>query len=178
MTDKKLEQSIAYVLRRQPIEILRLVKLIYLSDYIYSRTFGKKESFTGDYVREKFGPLPSNFYPVFNEMKRKGVVDRDGNIVTLKKQVATTALTKEEIACLDKILRDFSGVTTSKVMKTAYSTEPMKKIEALEISLSGEKLIGEEIDFGEAEEHPLFTNDDVDISFMSNPEFVANLKDA
>ena len=178
MTDKKLEQSIVYVLKKQPVEILRLVKLIYLSDYIYSKTFGHKKSFTGAYVREKWGPMPTNFYPVFNDMKRRGIVGRDGNVVTLKKNSPTNLLSEEELACLDKVLRDFEDISTNKVMKTAYGTEPMLKIIELETSLSGEKLVGEEIDFKEIEPNPLLVDQNLDISFMDNPEFIANLKDA
>jgi uncharacterized phage-associated protein len=174
--NQKLEQAIAYVLKEQPTNILRVVKLIYLADYLYAKSFGNKKPFTGNYYREKFGPLQPSLYPVLNNMYKENVVERTGNTLKLKKNIRIDKLNEEEIACLDKVLRDFSDVSTDKLLKVAYATEPMKKIEEMETAIN-DKLLYQEIDFDATKKHPLLENSDLDTRFMDSPEFLANLRD-
>lgn len=178
-SNPKLEIAIEYILQKSPLEIMRLAKLLYLSDYLYATTFGKKESITGPYVREKYGPIPEDFYSVINTMTRAGLIRRDGNIITLEKSTnGATHLSEEEIACLDKILRDFTDQPLNRVLKVAYATEPMEKILAEEKAMSAEKgLVGKEIVFSGVKVHPLMDEEEIDLTFMDTPEFSDNLKD-
>jgi hypothetical protein len=175
---QKLEAAIIYILKNQPIEILRLAKFVYLSDYLFAMTFGENKPITGNYYREKFGPVPNAFYVAINELLAEKIIDRTGNIITLKKDIAIKALSDEEIACLDKVIRDFKDVSISKLLKAAYSTEPMLKMQEREAALNVDKLVGEPITFENTKKHPLFDDDQLDIRFMCTPEFQTNLSDA
>ena len=177
----KLETAIVYILDKRPLEIMRLAKFLYLSDYLFAKSFGKKKSMTGNYVREKYGPIPEYFYPTINFMVHSGTIRRDGNTMTLVKPVeakASASLDDQELACLDKIVRDFSDKDLNEVLKTAYATEPMEKILEDEVAMDVEKgLVGKEISFSDIETHPLLDEEEIDTSFMDTPEFQANLQE-
>lgn len=169
----KLEQSIAYLLSKQPsesMEILRLAKYLYLADYIFAKTFGKRKPFTGGYSRFKLGPVPLCYYNALENLKKDNL-SKNGNVITLDK-IPKIELKEEEVACLDKVIDDFKDKTTTQVLNVAYSTEPMGKILEAENSLN-QILNFEKIDFEDTiEPHPLLQNNEkLDVSFTDTDEF-------
>ena len=176
----KLENTILYILQHQPnkeMAILRLAKYLYLSDYLFAKSFGGKETFTGSYSRYEYGPVPTEFYPAIRTLISLGSIDRNGNIISLLKTDENYSLTKEEKACLDKIINDFANNSLSKVMKSAYATEPRVKILEQENSIGGEKLLGEEINFTDIKVHSLLAENDLDLSFMDSKAYKESIKD-
>lgn len=175
---KKLEEAIVYILSFNSIEILRLAKLLYLSDYMFAKTFGKHVGITGQYERMQYGPVPEYFYPVINDLTARGVIKREVNNITLLKPQGFEGLSEEEKACIDKVVADFFGLSLEKVMKVAYSTEPMVEILRDESTLDTEKgLVGLRIDFHKVPLHPLMEEADTDLSFMDTPEYQQSLVD-
>jgi hypothetical protein len=173
---QKTEDALIYVLSKGgSMEIMKLAKLLYLSDYLYAKTFGAQQSFMGGHARFEFGPVPKKFYPIYDQLVAKGIIKRSDNMVSLVRERETPRLNEEEIACLDKTLEEFKGIRLSKVKEAAYRTEPMITLQEKEKTLGSQKLMYEKMDFNLIPTHPLFQNDDVDISFMDDPEFQKNL---
>lgn len=160
------------------MEILRVVKMLYLADYLYAKTFGNREGFTGIYTRYEHGPVPQKFYDNYNQLLQDGTIHRNGNILESNTRIPSDALTEQEIACLDKILNDFSSTSINKLLKVAYATEPMEKIIEKETQMGVNRaLLWADINFDEIHLHPLMDNADIDTSFMDSPEFSKTLDD-
>lgn len=176
-TSAKLTSSLLYVLSEGgSMEIMRLGKLLYLTDYLYAKTFGNKSGFMGGHARFEFGPLPGSFYPTFNHLLEKHAIARNGNIISLTSETDTSVLDEKELACLDKVIEDFKGLSLNKVKKAAYATEPMVSIQEEEARQKIDKMLYAKMDFNDIDVHPLLDNADLDTSFMEDPEFQKNLR--
>jgi len=175
--NKKIRASLLYILRNAgDMEIMRLAKLLYLSDYLFVKTFGNHQGFLDGHLRFKHGPVPKGFYDVLRELYKTGDVTRDVYFIRLKKHhEVVSELNEEEIACIDKVLEEFKGHSLTEVKKAAYYTEPMVNIQKKEEHLNGLKMLNARMDFNLIKKHPLFDNDDLDISFMNDPEFQKTL---
>jgi len=177
---KILEKTVVYLIKNQPnqqIGILRLAKYLFLADYLYAKTFGNGETFTGAYTRYQKGPVPARFYDVLTELKTEGIVNRVGNTILItQKNISMPALPEKEKACLDKVLNDFAQRPLNKVIDAAYSTEPMKELLEAENSL-GEILLWKNIEFSKTQKHALLQNDDLDTKFLDSEEYKQSLKD-
>ena len=175
---RKIVHTLVQILDLQSekrLEILRLAKLAYLSDYLYAKTFEKGKPFTGNYRRFTYGPVPNGFYDALDMLERQGVIKRVGNFIKLQKSVETS-LNKEEQACIEKAVDDFRSVSTARLLRIAYDTEPMKEIQEKETAL-GTKLQYETVDFSLVEEHPLLKNlEKVDPSFIRSKEYLTTLE--
>lgn len=178
MSRAKLTAAIEYtLLNAGDMEIMRLAKFLYLADYTYAKTFGNKHGFIDEYQRYKYGPVPAEFYLVYNSLLQQAVIGRTGNIVTLIERPTTPPdLTEEEQACLDKIIQDFRGKSLNAVKETAYSTEPMVDIVDEEARLGSGILEFKKMDFSNVQVHPLMQPVDDDLSFMESDAFKDNLK--
>ena len=173
----KLRASILYILSSTSgIEIMKLAKILYLSDYLFAKTFGNKHGFMGGHKRFEFGPVPDGFYPVYNELDSEGIVVKRINTVTLEKPQTIDGLSENEIACIDKTLEEYKHQSLNSVKTAAYETEPMKLVQQREASLGSTKLMYETMDFSSINLHPLFDNESVDTDFMNDPEFIKNLE--
>jgi|GEM_PF-2442709 len=172
-----LEKSILYILEHQPdneIAILRLAKYLYLSDYIYAKTFGDTKSFTGTYSRYKNGPVPVKFYEALDKLYSAGMAVRVGNTIKLNQTIQLNGFSEKEKACMEKVMADFARKSLSKVLEAAYSTEPMVEIIEQEQSI-GETLFWKTIDFHKIEKHPLMNLNDVDTSFLDSEEYKSSI---
>jgi uncharacterized phage-associated protein len=131
----------------------------------------------GGHERKTWGPVPTQFYPAFNDLESRGIVSKDAetHVVSTIKPQKVTWLNEEEIACLDKTLDEFGDLSIHRVKKIAYKTEPMVQMQAQERASGGAKLIDREMDFSTISRHPLFDADDVDLSFLEDPEFKKTL---
>ena len=176
-----LEKSMVYLIKHQPksqIGVLMLAKYLYLSDYVFAKTFGNKKTFTGAYTRLQKGPVPSGFYDALSSLTTKKIIKRVGHTILLSNNtVATPDISKEEKACLDKVINDFAGRSLKKVVDAAYSTEPMKNLIAEESSLGGEILLFQKLDFDKIRKHSLLENDKLDTSFIDSEEYKKSVKD-
>ena len=176
-----LEKTIIYLVKRQPkyqIGVLMLAKYLYLSDYVFAKTFGNKKTFTGTYTRLQKGPVPCGFYDALDSLDTKKIIKRVGNIVYLSNNaIAMPEMNKEEKACLDKIINDFAGTSLKKVVDAAYSTEPMKNLIAEENSLGGDILLFQKLDFEKIQKHALLENDRLDTNFIDSEEYKKSVKD-
>lgn len=157
------------------MEIMKLAKMLYLADYLYAKTFGHASGFMGGHARYDYGPVPVQFYPAFHSLTGEKILDREGNIVELKKDGNLSGLTEEELACLDSTLDEFKDKALGTVKNAAYRTEPMIEIQKEEEALGKGKLLWKEMDFSLINRHPLFSSDELDLSFMDDPEFKKNL---
>ena len=171
----KLEESIVYLLAQEEdgrMGILRLAKYLYLADYIFAKTFGKKQTFTGAYSRFNYGAVPVAFYNAINELKKDNI-RRDGNVITLVKGTRSLEkLSEKEKACLKKISLDFKGKVLKKVIDASYSTEPMKEIKAKEEAI-GEELTFEDLNFKGVQIHPLI-DDNIEVNKKEFEEYLKN----
>lgn len=167
-----------YVLQKAgDMEIMRLAKFLYLADYIFAKTFGNKHGFIDEHERFQYGPVPADFYPVYNKLLDAKTVERTGNIVSLNATLedASAGLSEEELACIDKVIEDFDGKSLNDVKVTAYATEPMVEIKKEEERLGSGILAFKRMDFSSVEIHPLMKPVEEDLSFMDSPEFKNNL---
>ena len=156
----KLEEAIIYLLSREKnskMAILRLAKYLYLADYLYAKSFGNKQTFTGGYLRYSKGPVPNNFYNAIEKLKKENI-RRDGNIITLTRGVRQFSLNNKEKACLDKIVTDFSDISLTKTVNISYNTEPMLEIRKLEKAI-GDELPYENINFNSIKPHSLMNEE-------------------
>lgn len=175
---EKMKTCLLYVLQNGGnMEIMKLAKILYLADYLYAKTFGATNGFMGGHERFPYGPVPAQFYPAFNELSKNQIVHKpeNENIVTLLQSPGNPNLSDEEMACIDKTLEEFKRKPLNKVKNAAYATEPMVYIQKQEKKL-GSKLQYEKMDFDLIKRHPLFEADDLDLSFMDDPEFVESMK--
>lgn len=173
--NSKIRSSLLYILQSAgEMEIMRLAKLLYLSDYLYAKTFGNKHGFMGDHKRYEFGPVPSGFYPAYDLLEAENIIIKQVNTVSVVKPQQINDLTETEIACIDKTLQKFSNKDLSTVKKAAYKTEPMKSIQIQEANMGSVKLMYEKMDFKLINIHPLFDNETLDIGFMNDPGYQAN----
>lgn len=174
---KKLQYAILYILAKQKDESLNklpLAKLLYLSDYVYAKSFGSKKPFTGSYLRLEYGPVPVDFYRALRSMEKEGLIKVVNNSVILKRR-KEIHLSLKETASLDKTISSFN--TTSKAMKAAYATEPMVEIKKKEQKLS-ENLIFEEVPFEQISTHPLLKPLKKDLSYLESEEYKKSLQGA
>lgn len=173
--NSKVRSSLLYILQSAgEMEIMRLAKLLYLSDYLYAKTFGNKHGFMGDHKRYEFGPVPHGFYPAYDLLEAESIVVKQVNTVSVVKPQQINDLTEAEIACLDKTLQEFNGKNLSTVKVAAYKTEPMESIQRQEANLGSVKLMYEKMDFNLINIHPLFDSETLDVSFMNDPGYQAN----
>ena len=174
---EKMRASLVYILKNGgSMEIMRLAKLAYLSDYLFAKTFGDENGFLGGHKRFTYGPVPRSFYPSLRTLYIDHIASRHVNTIQLDdSSISTTVLSEKEKACIDKVLEEFKGTTLTQVKLAAYNTEPMLSIQQKEKSLNGLKMINANMDFELIKKHPLLDNDDLDISFMESPEFQKNL---
>lgn len=178
MGTAKLNLSMQYVLGSAgAMEIMRLAKFLYLADYVYAKTFGNKHGFIDEHQRYKYGPVPAEFYKVYNTLLDTGIISRTGNIIALEVAAPgiNTQLSEEELACLDKVIEEFEGKPLQTVKRTAYATEPMKHIQEEEKRLGAGIFEFRKMDFSDVEVHPLMKPVDDDLSFMDSAEFKENL---
>jgi uncharacterized phage-associated protein len=176
---QKTSIALVKILSLQPdcaAEILRLAKLAYLSDYLFAKTFGEGNPFSGIYKRFSFGPVPDKFYAAIEELKSEGVIRKTNNIIRLVDKQDTSSLTEEEVACIEKVAEDFKGKSLNALLKVAYATEPMLRISEREAAL-GVKLQYEEVDFHQVAPHPLLNKmDEVDTDFLKSREYQESIK--
>jgi uncharacterized phage-associated protein len=173
--NQKLEASLIYILEQiGDIEIMKLAKLLYLTDYLYAKTFGFKQGFMDGHVRYEFGPVPTDFYQVYDNLEVSGIVKKQVNTVTLLNRISTVSLNEDEIACLNKTLKHYGTERVNIVKEAAYKTEPMITIQLKEKNLGSGKLMYEKMDFSLIKTHPLFIHSDVDMSFKNDPAYLKN----
>jgi hypothetical protein len=178
MSATKLKSSMQYILETAgDMEIMRLAKFLYLADYAYAKTFGNKHGFIDEHARYKFGPVPAQFYSVNNSLLRDKIIDRTGNIVSLKvvDPNVKTRLSEKELACLDMVIDEFDGKTLTAVKNAAYATEPMVNMRKEEERLGSGIFEFRSMDFSAVDVHPLLKPVEDDLSFMDSEEFKANL---
>lgn len=180
MSAHKLKIAMLHTLQKAgDMEIMRLAKFLYLADYMYARTFGNRHGFIDEHQRYKYGPVPADFYTVYNALLDSNVVSRTGNIVSLGRlsgEDDISQLSEEELACIDKVVEDFDGKDLTTVKRSAYATEPMVEIQKEEERLGSGILEFKKMDFSSVEVHPLMAPIEDDLSFMDSKEFQENLK--
>ena len=179
MGTSKLKSSLLYILEEAgDMEIMRLAKFLYLADYAYAKLFGDKHGFIDEHQRYQYGPVPAAFYDEYNALLAEKVIDRKANIVVLKRRMnVKSQLSDKELACLDKVIHDFSGKNLNDVKHAAYATEPMKEIQEEEERLGVPRgLVFTKMNFNSVKPHPLTVAPDIDLSFMDTDEFKKNLE--
>lgn len=169
----KLRASLFYILTQGgSMEIMRLAKLLYLSDYLFAKTFGNKHGFMGIHKRFEFGPVPSAFYNVYDQLEADRIVVKQVNTVSLLVPQTIDGLSEQELACVDKTIERFRGLSLNQVKRAAYETEPMKSIQNREASMGASKLMYESMDFDLIKIHPLFDDSGLNLDFLNDPEYL------
>ena len=179
----KLAATMLYALGKAgDMGVMRLAKVVYLSDYTYAKTFGNLHGYLEGHYRYTYGPIPKQFYPTLRHLYRTEKAVRNDKNIVLKNRSSFLAhideleLTEQEKACVDKVLEKIKLTSLSEVKAMAYKTEPMVEIQKKESTLyMGMKMLNAPMDFSTIKRHPLFAYEDLDISFMNDPEFQKNL---
>jgi len=108
-----------FISKIEKVDILKLLKLIYFTDYHAKDILGYK--LTGiDYYRRHAGPFNSDIYiadKLFEKEKKYFVKKQN-----LAKRIA---LNKEDEKFLDKIVKEYGEYSPAEIRDKSYSTEPM-----------------------------------------------------
>ncbi|KRT17821.1 hypothetical protein ASU31_00550 [Pedobacter ginsenosidimutans] len=110
----KAINSILYILnvlkgQGIPSDLHKVMKLLYFSDREHLVTYGFP--ITGDtYLKQQFGPVPSfsNYVVKGEEPDFKGIVSKDGIILSTDQQADLDDLSQSEVECLDHAIKKYS----------------------------------------------------------------------
>jgi len=129
--DDKLRELILFICRRSegdgPFGATKLNKLLFFSDFVAYRKFGK--SITGHrYQRLKKGPAPRALLPICNQMEAEGTIafaERDYHGYTQKQIFARRdanlqEFSADEIALVTELIEEYWGKTATQLSDLSH----------------------------------------------------------
>ena len=130
--------------------ITSLMKLAYLIDLVSISKHGKRIS-KFKFKRDKFGPFDPAIYKMLGELTRKELITGEGifsdvgeYVIYSSNEVAPDVkLTTPQGELIDEVLSKLRGHGAKALTEIAYSTKPMK---ALNATMGGNEGIGEVLD--------------------------------
>jgi len=119
--NRKFFESLDYFVSKiKGIDILKLMKLMFFTDYDALNIYWQKLTWI-DYYRWYAGPFNNNIY-IANDVFEKKNTEFE-NKQNLKKRVA---LTKDDEKFLDKMIEKYWKLSSTEIRDLSYKTEPMK----------------------------------------------------
>ena len=149
---EKYENAILYFIQNcngVTLGKTKLNKLLYYLDFVFYRD--NKKTITRDfYIREQFGPIPSDVNSVLNKMREKDIIKIDNTInkkgnlsykFTTYKKADETAFEKKEFDLLKKISIPFKNTLTAELVAQTHLEAPWfysKPLEIIDFKYAGD----------------------------------------
>lgn len=136
----KYKNAILYFIKNMneyELGTTKLAKLLYYLDFLSYRD--KEKSVTkANYYKQKYGPLPQDFFELIEELKAEEAIDlqkkkledgRETDIYTAYKDADKSVFDEDELELMQKLIQKYKDWKTDVLVAKSHSELPWRKTE-------------------------------------------------